>query len=92
LKYLTPFYEFAYRKFGSTLSSDSGYLNETATEVLKRRMNEELEKEVSQESQNKGPKFEGQFSTPEEKIEYNLQKAKDNKVNSDDNEKVLSIE
>lgn len=33
LKYLKPFYEFAYRKFGSTLSSASGYLNETAAEA-----------------------------------------------------------
>ena len=92
LKYLKPFYEFAYRKFGSTLSSASGYLNETATEALKRKIDEELNKEVNQESVDGKPKFEGQFSTPEEKIEYNLQKAKDNKVNSDDSDKVLSIE
>ncbi len=91
LKYLQPFYEFAYRKFGSTLSSASGYLNETASELLKRRISEDLQKEVDHESVQ-GAKAEGQFSTPEEKIQYNLQKAKDNKINSDDKEKVLSIE
>lgn len=92
LKYLKPFYEFAYRKFGSTLSSASGYLNETAAEELKRKISEELDKEVSSEADSKGAKFEGQFATPEEKIQYNLQKAKDNKVNSDDDDKMLSIE
>jgi hypothetical protein len=91
LKYLNPFYEYAYRKFGSTLSSDSGYLNETASEALKRKISTELENEVKSES-GEGPSFEGQFSSPDEKIKYMLQKAKDNKKNSDDKDKVLSIE
>lgn len=92
LKYLKPFYEFAYKKFGSSLSSESGYLNETAEEALKRKISDDLEKEVSREAQTKGAKFEGQFDSKEEKIDYNLQKAKDNKINSDDNDKVLTIE
>lgn len=91
LKYLNPFYEYAYRKFGSTLSSESGYLSETAVEALKRKISVELENEVKNES-GEGASFEGQFSSPEEKINYMLQKAKDNKKNSDDKNKVLSIE
>lgn len=91
LKYLNPFYEYAYRKFGSTLSSESGFLNETAVEALKRKISAELENEVKSES-GEGPSFEGQFSSPDEKIKYMLQKAKDNKKNSDDKDKVLSIE
>ena len=92
LKYLKPFYEFAYKKFGSTLSSDSGYLSETAAENLKRKISEELETEVNKEASQESVKTEGQFSTPEDKIKFNLQKAKDNKKNSDDNDNSLSIE
>ncbi len=92
LKYLKPFYEFAYKKFGSTLSSESGYLNETAAESLKRKISEELSDEVKKASEEESARFEGNFSSPEEKIKYNLQKAKDNKINADKDEKVLSIE
>lgn len=92
LKYLKPFYEFAYKKFGSTLSSESGYLNETAAEGLKRKISEELSNEVKKATEEETSRFEGNFSSPEEKIRYNLQKAKDNKINTDTNEKVLSIE
>ena len=92
LKYLKPFYEFAYKKFGSTLSSESGYLNETASESLKRKISEELSSEVKKASEEESARFEGNFSTPEEKIKFNLQKAKDNKINTDADEKMLSIE
>ena len=92
LKYLKPFYEYAYKKFGSTLSSDSGFLNETAAEGLKRKISEELSNEVKRAEGQESVKFEGKFDTPEEKINYNLQKAKDNKINTDDDEKMLSIE
>lgn len=92
LKYLKPFYEYAYKKFGSSLSADSGFLSETASETLKRRISEELEAEVKKEAERKAANFEGQFGTPEDKIKFNLQKAKDNKINSDEKEKILSIE
>lgn len=92
LKYLKPFYEYAYKKFGSSLSTASGFLSETPTETLKRRITEELETEVKKETERKAANFEGQFVNPEEKIKYNLQKAKDNKINTDDSEKSLSIE
>ena len=92
LKYLQPFYEYAYRKFGSTLSSASGFLNETAAESLKRKISDELEAELKKEKESGSIKEEGKFETPEDKINYNLQKAKDNKMNSDENNKVLLIE
>lgn len=92
LKYLTPFYKFAYKKFGSTLSSASGYLNETAAETLKRRITEELEGEVKNETDQETGRTEGQFAGPEDKIKFNLQKAKDSKINTDDAEKSLMIE
>lgn len=92
LKYLKPFYEYAYRKFGSTLSADSEKLSETADEKLKRRMDEEFNEQVKNESDKISPAFEGQFSTSDEKVKYYLQKAKDKNSNSDDKEKVLNIE
>lgn len=92
LKYLKPFYEYAYKKFGSSLSTDSGFLSETPAETLKRRISEELAAEIKKETEKKAANFEGQFASPEDKIKFNLQKAKDNKINSDEKEKVLSIE
>lgn len=92
LKYLKPFYEYAYRKFGSTLSADSENLTETAGEKLKRKMDEEFNEQVKNESDKISPAFEGQFSTSEEKVKYYLQKAKDKNSNSDEKEKVLNIE
>ncbi len=92
LKYLKPFYEFAYKKFGSSLSSESGYLEETPEESLKRKITEELEKEIKTEEAKPAPQKIEQFSTKEDQIKFNLQKAKDKKINSDDQEKVLMIE
>lgn len=92
LKYLKPFYEYAYKKFGSSLSTASGFLSETPSETLKRRISEDLEAEVKKETERKAANFEGQFGSPEDRIKFNLQKAKDNKINSDDSEKSLSIE
>ncbi len=92
LKYLKPFYEYAYKKFGSSLSAASGFLSETADENLKRRINEELDIEVKKEVERKAANFEGQFVNPDEKIKFNLQKAKDSKINSDESERSLSIE
>lgn len=92
LKYLKPFYEYAYKKFGSSLSTASGFLSETPSETLKRRISEDLEAEVKKETEKKAANFEGQFGSPEDRIKFNLQKAKDNKINSDDSEKSLSIE
>lgn len=53
LKYLKPFYEYAYKKFGSSLSTASGFLSETPSETLKRRITEELEMEVKKETERK---------------------------------------
>jgi hypothetical protein len=89
LKFLKPFYEYAYKKFGSNLSSESDVRLETTAEKLKRTIKEELEGEVKKEEQSVNTKFEGNFSTPDEKIKYFLQKAKEVKTNSDDSEKVL---
>ena len=92
LKFLKPFYEYAYKKFGSSLSSDNEMLLENAEEKLKRRMKDELEVEVTKEEQKKKAKFEGNFNSPEDKIKFYLEKAKETKTNSDDTSKVLMQE
>ncbi|MGZ3787237.1 MAG: hypothetical protein ACXVLQ_01870 [Bacteriovorax sp.] len=89
LKFLRPFYEYAFKRFGSNLSSADEFRLETADEKLKRRMKEELEGEIKKEETENRPKFEGNFSNPDEKIKFYLQKAKESKTNSDDSEKVL---
>jgi len=61
----------------------------TAEEKLKRKLKEELESEVKKEEILNKSKFEGNFNSPDEKIKFYLQKAKENKNNSDDLEKVL---
>lgn len=92
LKFLKPFYEFAYKKFGSTLSSESGYLEETSAESLKRKISEDLEKEIKKETDLPVVKTDENFSSGEEKVKFNLQKAKDLKINSDEADKILTIE
>lgn len=89
LKFLKPFYEYAFKKFGSNLSENNEFLLETPEEKLKRKMKEELEGEIKKEETTTAPRFEGNFSNPDEKIKFYLQKAKEGKKNSDDSEKVL---
>lgn len=89
LKYLKPFYEFSYKKFGSTLSSESKNLSEKAPEMLKRKMDEELKNDIKKENEMPDYKDNGEFSGAEEKIRYNLEKAKEKKKNSDDDQKLL---
>jgi hypothetical protein len=89
LKYLKPFYEYAYKRFGSNLSSGNDSILESANEKLKRRIKEDLENEVKAEEQKNNPKYEGAFSSPDEKIKFYLQKAKEGKINSDESDKIL---
>lgn len=89
LKYLKPFYEYTYKQFGTNLSTTDNVLLETADEKLKRKVTKELENEVYNEKLINKNTFEGSFSSPDEKIKYFLQKAKENKKNSDDFEKML---
>lgn len=89
LKFLKPFYEYAYKRFGSNLSNETDYLLETPEEKLKRKIKNDLESEIKTEEEKNNSKFEGKFSSPDDKIKYYLQKAKENKTNADDSEKVL---
>jgi hypothetical protein len=89
IKYLRPFYEYAYKKFGSTFSNEKDFLIESGEEKLKRKMTEELELEQKIEANKKTPIYEGQIDNQDEKIKSMLIKAKESKVNSDD--KVMEL-
>lgn len=89
IKFLRPFYEYAYKKFGSTFSNEKDFLIETGEEKLKRKMSEELELEQKLEASKKAPTFEGQIDNQDEKIKSMLIKAKESKSNSDD--KVMEL-
>ena len=92
VKFLRPFYEYAYKKFGSSFSGNHDFLVETPEEKLKRQMAEELEKETQQENSKNTAKFEGNYTDPDEKVKALLQKAKDKKFNSDEKKMELNMD
>jgi hypothetical protein len=92
LKFLQPFYEYAFKKFGTNLSSDKDVILENASEKLKRKIREDLEEESRISAGEKTSKVEENFSTPDEKIKYYLDKAKQNPTKTEENNDVLSIE
>jgi len=91
LKYLKPFYEFAYKQFGTSLSGDKKFQLETAEERLKRLSQEELDQEIK-EASIKANSHDKITDNPEELIDLNLKKAKEQKIDSDEKFKNLSIE
>lgn len=92
IKFLKPFYEYAFKKFGTSFASDKDFLKETQGEELKRKIHEEVEKEQLIESKKDSIKFDGEYESNDEKIKKLLQKAKDKKTNSDEKSMELSIE
>lgn len=91
-KFLQPFYDYAFKKFGTNLSSNNDVLEESANEKLKRKMKEELEAEAKKAAEEKTLKNEGQFTNSDEQINFYLQKAKEKKKNTDDKNNTLMIE
>jgi hypothetical protein len=91
IKYLRPFYEYAYKKFGSSFSETNEFLIENTEEKLKRKMKNELDLELAKE-ENKKLNQNNDTNSIEEKINQNLLKAKEKKMNTDDTLKELRIE
>ncbi|MCO4792596.1 MAG: hypothetical protein KC493_02700 [Bacteriovoracaceae bacterium] len=87
---LTPLYQFAYKKFGTTFSLKDK-LKEDAKARLDRKIKEELEDELRREKQNNSEIDDSRFESEEKKIEYFLDNAKEAK-NSDEDEDVLVVE
>lgn len=95
-KFLQPFYAYSLKKFGTNLSTDKTKILENAEQRLKRNMKVELDEEINQTAAEKNTKADTNFNTPEEKIKYNLDRAKEKQKNNQDssveNKGVLSIE
>lgn len=80
LKYLKPFYDFAFRKFGTTFSGSKSQLIETATEGLKRKEAQQLSEDIEVEKERILNRNEENFNSAEERIKFNLNKAKENGI------------
>ena len=89
---MKPFYEYAFKKFGSNFSTDIHQLNETESEKLKHKMSDELEQEMKEAGEDKGNRVDDKFNNNDEKMKVLLQNAKDKKINSDDFVNELKIE
>jgi hypothetical protein len=95
IKQLTPLYKYAYEKYGSSFSKRKDVFKnmESANDRLKRKIEEELALEIEKEEQKDANKVEEQgtniFKSEKEKINYLLQKAKTEGVNTDLDRKSL---
>lgn len=78
--HLTSLYEYSLRHYGTSFSSISKEYQEREepSAKLERKMQEELQKEIN-EAKNSGPDSEGNFKNEDEKVQYYLKKAKENK-------------
>jgi hypothetical protein len=91
LYYLAPLYKYAQKRFGTSLSSVSGNLEkyESAARKLKRKTQEELEKELKEARDDGSDVVDEDFANEKEKIKYHLQRVKDKNINTDNEDNVL---
>jgi hypothetical protein len=87
---LTPLYQFAFKKFGTTFSLKDK-LREDAKARLERKIKEELEEEIKREKNANTDIDDSKFESEEKKIQYFLDKAKEGD-NSDSDEDILVVE
>jgi hypothetical protein len=76
-KNLAPLYDYAYEKYGTSFSIREDTLRESAPERLKRKLREEVEEEVRKAREAQTTTTDGDFQSEDAKVEYYLQKAKD---------------
>ncbi|GAB4407558.1 MAG: hypothetical protein OHK0056_07770 [Bacteriovoracaceae bacterium] len=89
---LAPLYEYARLMFGSNFSTSEETMDETAEEKVKRLRRVELEQELKN-AQEDGPQIEyDKFESPEQRMKYLLQKAKDSGVDIDKEEKKIKVD
>jgi hypothetical protein len=76
---LSPLYDYSYKVFGSNFSIIRNNLKESATEELKRKIQEEeaQERKKIESLDDDQAQVDGEFSNDEEKVEYFLKKAKE---------------
>ncbi len=90
--FLTPLYEYAFKKFGTNFSENSDARKEDATEMLKRKMQEELDSEIDAERNKHISGNVKEFESDKEKIKYHLDNAKIKGSDADDNDDVITVE
>ncbi len=88
--HLHGLYQFAYSKYGTSFSKNSGMLKESQSEKLKRKISEELEDKIYKEKMRETIKTDGKFESNEDKIKFFLRKAKDS--GEDTSEDLDSVE
>lgn len=91
LHYLRPLYAYAYSKYGSSFSKIDQQLKEKAEEEFKRKLEEERQKEIREAMDKAVQDIDLNNLSPEERINYRLKKAKENKSKSSD-DKVLVVD
>lgn len=91
--YLDPLYDYAHERFGSSFSRDMEKLRESQEEKLLRKVEEE-KKQAEKEFLKMGDFVEQKesFENKEEKINFYLQKAKDEGVDEDDHSRSVIME
>lgn len=90
--FIRPLYDYGFELFGTNFSKDINERRETANEKLKRIMKEEKEKELKRLLDGEILDVKEKFETPEKKIQFYLQKAKDFGGDSDYNSKSVIID
>lgn len=77
-QYLTPFYDYTFKHFGTNFSKDGSSIMETAKEGLIRKIGEDTQKELKEIE--KETKVKDEFTDENEKIFYHLNRAKESKT------------
>lgn len=90
--FLEPLYAYGFEIFGTNFSLDISKRKETANEKLKRSIKEEEDKELKRILEGELHDVNEKFADPEKKIQFYLQRAKDNGSDSDENSKTLIID
>jgi hypothetical protein len=90
-KQLSPLYNFATNFYGTSFSSKDQAM-EDARSRLEKKIKEELEQEIRDAQDTVYKVTDGKFESEEKQIEYFLQKARDDNVNSDEDEDILVVE
>ncbi|MBT4936948.1 hypothetical protein HON22_03435 [Candidatus Peregrinibacteria bacterium] len=88
IKEISPLYDLAYKLYGTNFSNDKEKLKESSAMLLKRKIREELNEDIKRETAT-DLKVKDEFKNTEEKINFYLNKAKEENQNSDQEESTL---
>ncbi len=80
--YLSPLYDYAYDRFGSSFSNDLSHLKESQNEKLQRKIEEEAKAESLRLKREEFVDQQDSFQSDEARINFYLQKAKDSGIDT----------